>query len=298
MIQGNKKVITAQQQMARSARVMAALALSVVLAACGGGGGDGGSNGGAVGGGGAQPPIPPASNPMPPASNPMPPASNPQPPVVIPTNGNAKVSIALDAAGTTCSEGGVAISAGLDANSNDVLDPAEVSKTAASCFETPRAAGTASIAGMSTLVRLTAEAAGANCALGGRKLDSGFDANANDLLEPAEIKNTQYLCTTATVTASGADALVTVTDEPKGANCVQGGKKVSTGASTAASYLCNATDPGIAPFWARVKSLVQQAAAGVAYIIDSLTPGTAVVTLPAAPAIGDVIRVRGESINP
>jgi hypothetical protein len=280
----------------RGASALGSLALIAALAACGGGGSDGNDNAG-NGGVGVQPPQPPASNPMPPASNPMPPASNPEPPVVIPTNGNAKVSIVLEAAGTTCAEGGIGILAGLDVNSNNLLDASEISKTASSCFVTPGAAGTASTAGMATLVSLTTEAAGANCPLGGRKLESGFDANANGTLEAGEVKNTQFLCTTATVTAVGADTLVTVTDEPKGANCARAGRKVSVGGTATPSYLCNAADPGTAPVWARVKSLVQQAAAGFAYIIDSLNSGTVTVTLPTAPAVGDVFRVRGESAN-
>lgn len=66
------------------ARLMAALAFSVVLAACGGGGSsDGGSTPRSNAGAPTPPasgPTPPASGPTPPASNPTPPASNPMPP--------------------------------------------------------------------------------------------------------------------------------------------------------------------------------------------------------------------------
>ena len=44
------------------------------------------------------------------------------------------------------------------------------------------------------LVKATAEAAGANCATGGQRLDFGFDSSANGALEPGEVTRTSYVC--------------------------------------------------------------------------------------------------------
>jgi hypothetical protein len=44
------------------------------------------------------------------------------------------------------------------------------------------------------MVKATAEAAGANCATGGQRLDVGKDANGNSVLDAGEISNTSYAC--------------------------------------------------------------------------------------------------------
>jgi hypothetical protein len=276
MLREGTKVITTRT-FHGAAQLLAVLVFSLALAACGGGGG----GGSASGNGGSQPPVL-------------------QPPVFTPTNGSTKFSIALEAAGTNCTEGGVAVLAGLDANSNNVFDAGEMSGTRYSCFVTPGAAGTASTAGMATLVALSAEAVGANCTLGGRKVAIGFDANANGVLDTAEIASTQFFCSSATVTATGNDTLATVTNKAIGSlgfSCAFGGRQVITSGNAIPVDLCNATNPGAVTFWARIKGLATQALAGVAQIVDSLTPGTVDVTLPVAPNVGDVFRFRGESDN-
>jgi hypothetical protein len=48
--------------------------------------------------------------------------------------------------------------------------------------------------GKISLVKTTAEAAGANCTAGGNKIENGVDLNNNNILEPAEVTNTAYTC--------------------------------------------------------------------------------------------------------
>ncbi len=70
----------------------------------------------------------------------------------------------------------------------------------------------------------TDEPAGANCAHGGTKLETGIDVNDDGTLEPFEVTSTEYVC----VDLSGAE-LVDVATEPAGSNCAQGGLRVDSG---------------------------------------------------------------------
>jgi hypothetical protein len=98
----------------------------------------------------------------------------------------------------------------------------------------------------------TVEAAGSNCPNGGARIDSGFDANNNGVLDASEIAGTpQYVCNAT----NGLTALVSMTVEPAGAtNCVNGGYRVQVGADSngngaldstevsSTQYVCNGTD--------------------------------------------------------
>lgn len=48
--------------------------------------------------------------------------------------------------------------------------------------------------GKNSLVDLLEEPAGDNCALGGVKIISGLDENENNVLDEAEVQNTEYVC--------------------------------------------------------------------------------------------------------
>jgi hypothetical protein len=85
--------------------------------------------------------------------------------------------------------------------------------------------GPAGANGQNAMVRTTAEPAGANCATGGTKIESGTDANNNGTLDIAEISQTRYVCNGA----NGQVALTRTTAEPAGANCTAGGTKIETG---------------------------------------------------------------------
>jgi collagen type I alpha len=100
--------------------------------------------------------------------------------------------------------------------------------------------------GMSTLALRRAEPAGANCPTGGERIDTGFDDNANNILDLSEVDVSAYICNGADG-ADGADgavgpkgvngdagpvgasAFVTMDAEQAGENCADGGMRVSYG---------------------------------------------------------------------
>lgn len=129
--------------------------------------------------------------------------------------------------------------------------------------------GTNGVDGQTTLIAMTAEPAGSNCASGGVKLEYGIDADADGTLDASEVNSamTQYVCNGNGGTGSvgpqgpaGADgsdgnsALVKTTTEAAGANCATGGIKIETGLDTdgdgvlsaaevtATQYVCNGAD--------------------------------------------------------
>jgi len=101
---------------------------------------------------------------------------------------NALVKLTTEPAGANCPNGGTKVQSGLDANGNGTLDPAEVSPTGTSYV----CNGTAK----NSLVKTSAEAAGANCAFGGSRIESGLDANGNGTLDAGEIDPaaTSFVC--------------------------------------------------------------------------------------------------------
>jgi Dickkopf N-terminal cysteine-rich region len=58
----------------------------------------------------------------------------------------------------------------------------------------PGPQGEAGPPGPSSLVNLTMEPPGANCAAGGERVDVGVDANGNGVLDPSEVQQTAYVC--------------------------------------------------------------------------------------------------------
>jgi hypothetical protein len=55
-------------------------------------------------------------------------------------------------------------------------------------------AGRTGDAGLESLILITAEAPGANCAAGGQKVQVGIDANGNGVLDASEVQQTAYVC--------------------------------------------------------------------------------------------------------
>lgn len=108
------------------------------------------------------------------------------------TNGsNALVETVAEAAGANCPFGGTKVTAGVDANGNGVLDAGEI-----------RPGGTTYVCngkGTDSLVKTSAEAAGANCPFGGTRIETGLDANNNHTLDGSEINATltSYVCNAA-----------------------------------------------------------------------------------------------------
>lgn len=96
------------------------------------------------------------------------------------------------------------------------------------------------IIGYPTLLVSVAEAAGANCANAGFKITYGLDNGAgggtalDGILQAGEVTNTIYVCNgavgaTGSTGAAGFNSLVSTTtaSEPAGANCANGGTKVT-----------------------------------------------------------------------
>ncbi|MEH6784621.1 MAG: DUF1566 domain-containing protein [Alcanivorax jadensis] len=100
------------------------------------------------------------------------------------------VSVQSEPAGANCTNGGQRIDAGLDANGNGILDAAEQNTTYV-CNGTSASGGTD---GLNALVSVASEPSGENCDAGGYRLDSGQDANANNILDGSEIQSTAYIC--------------------------------------------------------------------------------------------------------
>lgn len=109
--------------------------------------------------------------------------------------------------------------------------------------------GTPGANGLNTLVVVTLEPAGANCANGGDKISTGLDKNGNGILDASEVISTRYIC-----------------------NGAQG-----------------TSGPGLT--WVNVSSTTVQATSDTGYLANN----TALVTvnLPTAPAIGGVFAVTG-----
>jgi hypothetical protein len=103
--------------------------------------------------------------------------------------------------------------------------------------------GRSGAAGKNSLVLTTPEVAGANCATGGQKIQSGLDQNNNGQLDGAEVTATSFACNglVGATGASGAmgaagpngsngkNSLVKLSSESVGLNCQLGGKKVEVG---------------------------------------------------------------------
>jgi hypothetical protein len=119
--------------------------------------------------------------------------------------------------------------------------------------------GVSGTSGLTALVAAVAEPPGKNCTNGGNRITSGLDTNANGVLDPSEVTNTQYVCngapgSTGTAGAAGVNGettLVATSTVAAGANCPNGGKQINIGLDTnrngvldpsevtSSSYVCN-----------------------------------------------------------
>jgi hypothetical protein len=97
----------------------------------------------------------------------------------------------------------------------------------------PGAAGEPGLAGEDgarAVVATSAEAAGANCANGGIKLESGTDTNNNGALDAGEVTDTQYICNGEEGGGTdGLQSLIDTTPLPVDGVCVFGGLQVDYG---------------------------------------------------------------------
>jgi len=159
----------------------------------------------------------------------------------------ALVAVTDEPAGANCADGGQVLDYGIDDSGDGVLDASEVDGTVYVCD------GGEGQTGLQSLVSVTAEPAGANCADGGQRIDYGIDDNGDGTLDAAEVDGTSYACNGAAGQA-GLQSLVSVTAEPAGANCANGGQRIDYGIDDngdgtldaaevdGTSYTCNGTD--------------------------------------------------------
>ena len=238
-------------------------------------------------------------------------------PAPVPSSPLAKtLAVAVsETTGTNCPYGGSKVSAGVDTNGNGVLDNSEVSSVQYVCNGAPGAQGAQ---GLTTLVQMTAELAGANCPAGGTKVSVGVDTNSDGALAAAEVTSTGYVCNGAngsngsngtngtngsngTNGADGVPSLIAIVNEPAGANCIHGGMRFTSGLDTNTNGVLDAAEVLATTF-----SCNPPPSSGLIWL-DAPTATTAipnrgylasgssrvVITLPATPAIGDIISVSG-----
>lgn len=135
---------------------------------------------------------------------------------------NALVKVESEPAGVHCIVGGQKVLIGSDSNVNSTLDSNEVTSTSYICNST------VSTSNPSSILKITSEAAGTNCPVGGIKISSGLDVNGNGTLDSVEVKSTNFVCNGSNGT-DGPTSLMNTSIEPAGSNCVYGGIKVESG---------------------------------------------------------------------
>jgi len=170
---------------------------------------------------------------------------------------NSLVQVSNEPAGSNCVNGGKKIETGTDTDDDGILDPSEISYSTYVCNGVNGSNGT----GYNSLVAVTDEPAGSNCLNGGKKIETGLDANSNGTLDPLEISSTDYVCNgiNGTNGADGSDGAsghnsITTVDNAVGNNCDafgNGGVRIRTGIDfndnysldqdevVTTAYLCN-----------------------------------------------------------
>jgi len=181
-----------------------------------------------------------------------------------------------------------------------VLADSEVTSTQYICN------ATAGVDGLSTLVRMRAEPPGSHCAQGGSQVLAGKDLNRNDVLEDAEVTSSAYVCggapgATGAAGSSGRDSLLAFAAEAPGGTCAYGGQRVQSGLDLNANGVLDAAEVTATAFvcaaapadtrWVNVTASSVQTESNTGYQANSTTGVT--LTLPAAPTVGDWIKVVG-----
>jgi hypothetical protein len=100
----------------------------------------------------------------------------------------ALVNLVSEAVGANCTNGGMRIDAGLDTNSDRVLQESEITSQNYIC------GGEDGSLAVNSVVDVTSVDAGETCSNGGQKITSGLDVNNNNILDVGEINRTAYVC--------------------------------------------------------------------------------------------------------
>ncbi|MCC6995927.1 MAG: OmcA/MtrC family decaheme c-type cytochrome [Deltaproteobacteria bacterium] len=122
-----------------------------------------------------------------------------------PTGVSTLVNTTVEPAGANCANGGTKVEVGPDANRNGTLDAAEIDAAATRYI----CSGTIGTPGLGSLVKTSAEPAGANCPTGGVKIETGVDANSSGVLDATEVNAalTTYACNGPTGISSSSSGL-------------------------------------------------------------------------------------------
>jgi hypothetical protein len=111
--------------------------------------------------------------------------------------------------------------------------PWAVALLVAACSGDSGPDGATGQAGSVTLLSTSVEPASAQCAVGGVRVLSGLDINADGVLQPSEVTQSQVICNGANGTDGAAiHSLVATSPEPAGSHCAVGGTRVSAGMDT------------------------------------------------------------------
>lgn len=96
------------------------------------------------------------------------------------------VLVTEETAGDNCGMGGQKIESGIDDDLNGVLDSSEVDTTTYVCN------GQSDLS--TSLVSISTEPPGTKCTYGGKKIETGFDTDNDNILDANEVIDTSYLC--------------------------------------------------------------------------------------------------------
>jgi hypothetical protein len=223
------------------------------------------------------------------------------------------ITQSIEASGLNCAQGGIRIDVGADSNGNTILDSDEISQTSFVCSGVNTADGSDGsngTDGINYLISQTIESAGASCAAGGIRIDSGADSNRNNILDGEEITQTNFVCggvngsdgvdgsngvdgtngadgTDGTNGSDGTDGinyLITQSTEAAGANCANAGIRIDSGPDSnrnnvldsgeisQTNYVCNGENGNSAPIAISQAQVVPKNSSGFAITLQGTDP--------------------------
>ena len=159
-------------------------------------------------------------------------------------DGQGTLVLIESASSIQCPYGGMVVMAGKDTNGNGALETGEIESIQTVCNGLPGddgedgengengengQDGQDGRDGLSTLLHVEELAPGVECPNGGQRYYWGLDQNGNAVLDEDERTSSNLVCQSASGTGGGPASLVSILDEPAGANCLHGGLAVSTG---------------------------------------------------------------------
>lgn len=147
------------------------------------------------------------------------------------------VAVTPEAPGPRCANGGARVATGLDVDGDGALEPSEEGAFTFVCDGVDGQNGTNGTNGTNgsngtngtngadgSMVRVAAEPAGASCANGGQRFQTGPDTNRNGVLDDAEVTATSFVCNGAARSAAAR-----LRPLAPGAECANGGQRLEAG---------------------------------------------------------------------